>query len=245
MLNAPGFTRSRLGGFQNKDHFILKRLTPLGVRRPGGSPRLLAATLSVLRMPQSSADQAMARYSSGEDQAFDEVYETVGPALERFLLRRTQDHLLTEDLLQQTFLKMHCHRGSFRAGEPVLPWAYAIALRLLIDRTRSRRREGRVVSDAPLDELLATSGAPTPDQRAQDAQLLRQLEDELARLPSAQRRALEVVRLEGHSLAEAAVLLDTTVAGVKLRLFRAVTALRALLERDTPEAARKDHDVGP
>lgn len=201
--------------------------------------------LSVQRTPPTAADLAMARYSCGEDLAFDEVYEAVYPPLERFLLRRTHDQLLTEDLLQQTFLKMHCHRGSFRAGEPVLPWAYAIALRLLIDRTRSRRREHRVVSDAPLDLLVVRSGAPTPDQRAQDAQLLRQLEDELARLPSAQRRALEVVRLEGHSLAEAAVLLDTTVSGVKLRLFRAASALRALIERDAPEVSRKDNDVGP
>lgn len=185
----------------------------------------------------------MARYSAGEDEAFDEVYEAVCPLLESFLRRRTRDQWMTEDLLQLTFLKMHSHRGSFRAGEPVLPWAYAIALRLLIDRTRSRRREHRVVSDAPLDELLVGSGAPTPEQRAQDAELLRQLEDELTRLPNTQRRALEVVRLDGQSLAEAAVQLDTTVAGVKLRLFRAVGALRERLGRETHGDARKDNDV--
>lgn len=187
----------------------------------------------------------MARYGAGEDAAFGEVYEAVGPALERFLLRRTRDPLLTEDLVQQTFLKMHCHRGRFRTGEPVLPWAYAIALRLLIDRTRRKHRENRVVSDAPLDELLMRSDAPTPDQRAQDAQLLRQLEDELARLPSAQRQALEVVRLEGHTLAEAAVLLGTTVSGVKLRLFRAVSALRTLLERRPETHGGKEPDHEP
>lgn len=192
----------------------------------------------------TAADLAMARYSAGEDEAFDEVYEVICPILESFLRRRCRDPWMTEDLLQLTFLKMHCHRGTFRAGEPVLPWAYAIALRLLIDRTRSQRREHRMVSDAPLDEGLVGSGGPSPERRAQDAELLRQLEEALSGLPSSHRRALEVVRLDGHSLAEAAVQLDTTVPGVKLRLFRAVGALRERLGRDSRRAMRGEEDVG-
>lgn len=185
------------------------------------------------RPSRAAADLAMARYGAGEETAFYEVYDAVCPELERYLARRCRDRSLIDDLLQQTFLKMHCHRGSFRAGEPVLPWAYAIALRLLIDHQRHQRREARTISETPLDEERAEGCAPTPDRIVAATQALRQLEAELAQLGEPQRRAFEVVRLEGRSHAEAATLLDTTVTGVKLRLFRAVARLRALLGEES------------
>src|SRR5437762_115258 len=70
----------------------------------------------------SAADEAMARYGAGEDAAFALVYDAVAPSLERYLVRHTRDQALAEDLLQQTFLKMHRHRGSFLPGSAVMPW---------------------------------------------------------------------------------------------------------------------------
>src|SRR5204862_7652843 len=103
----------------------------------------------------SVADLAMARYGAGDDAAFADVYDVVAPPLERYLLKHSRDRALSEDLLQQTFLKMHRHRGAFLPGSAVMPWAFAIALRLLIDRIRRRRREARVIADTSIDDVQA------------------------------------------------------------------------------------------
>src|SRR5690349_17499325 len=76
-------------------------------------------------------DAAMDRYARGEDAAFAEVYDRLAPRLFGFLLRYTRDHAKVEDVVQQTMLQMHKNRGRFMPGAEVIPWAFAIARRLL------------------------------------------------------------------------------------------------------------------
>ncbi len=52
----------------------------------------------------SAASTAMERYASGDDLAFDEVYDALAPRLYGYLLRQTRDPVRAEDLLQQTML---------------------------------------------------------------------------------------------------------------------------------------------
>ena len=62
---------------------------------------------------------------------------------------------------------------------------------------------------------------------------------ELERLPENQRVAFELIKQDGLSVAEAAQVLGTTVAAVKLRAHRAYEALRAALaELSGPDSAR-------
>ncbi len=182
----------------------------------------------------SAADRAMDRYAAGDDAAFGEVYDEIAPRIYAFLMRQTRDAARAEDVLQQTLLKMHVARGSFLPGAPVLPWAYAIARRLLIDSGRRGRREV-LTSDGegPADDVPA-SGARADDLVAAQ-ELAGLVRAELARLPEAQRVAFELVKQEGLSMAEAAEVLGTTVSAVKLRAFRAYEALRAALGSRLPE----------
>ena len=57
----------------------------------------------------------------------------------------------------------------------------------------------------------------------------RRIQTELRRLPETQRVAFELVKQEGLTFIEAAAVLGTTVAAVKLRAHRAYEALRAVL----------------
>ena len=183
----------------------------------------------------------MARYAGGDEAAFAIVYDELAPRLYGFLVRQTGDAARAEDLVQQTFLQMHRARGSFVAGAEVLPWAFAIARRLLIDGYRRGRREV-LDGDHPRDDVPASQ--PGADDLVQAQEIATRIRKELLRLPEAQRVAFELVKQEGLSLAEAAQVLGTTVAAVKLRAHRAYEALRAVLGdvlvdgAATPGAAR-------
>src|SRR5262249_22746616 len=110
----------------------------------------------VARPGDESADAAMERYSKGDQTAFAELYDVIAPRLLGFLRKATRDEAASEDLIQQTLLLMHRERGSFIAGAQVMPWAFAIARRLMIDSARRRRVEKRLFSDAPADDEQMT-----------------------------------------------------------------------------------------
>jgi RNA polymerase sigma-70 factor (ECF subfamily) len=175
------------------------------------------------------ADAAMARYARGDDAAFAVVYDAVAPRLYGYLLRQTHDAARAEDIVQQTLLQMHRARGRFIPGAEVTPWAFAIARRLLIDSVRRRKREVLVAVDEEGEGDVARSNEPSADALVAADQLAKRIQRELVRLPEAQRVAFELVKQEGLSLAEAAQVLGTTVAAVKLRAHRAYEALRAVL----------------
>jgi RNA polymerase sigma-70 factor (ECF subfamily) len=176
--------------------------------------------------PRSDADRAMERYAAGDSAAFGEVYDALAPRLYGYLVRQTRDPSRAEDLLQQTMLQMHRARDRFIPGAEVTPWAFAIARRLLVDEVRRGRR---VVLSDDGDQDAGPSNTPGADQMLAAGELADRIQRILAQLPLSQRVAFELIKQEGLTVAEAAQVLGTTVAAVKLRAHRAYEALRSAL----------------
>lgn len=185
-------------------------------------------------------DAAMERYSRGDEAAFAEVYDAIAPRLLGFLCKATRDRVAAEDLMQQTLLQMHRARGSFIPGARVMPWAFAIARRLLIDSARRRRVERRLFADAPVDDDWMTheptAAMPTADDLLHARRLGWRVQQRLDELPETQRTAYRLLQQEGLTLKGAAEVLGTSVTAVKLRAHRAYQALRAVL-REAGEVA--------
>jgi RNA polymerase sigma-70 factor (ECF subfamily) len=101
----------------------------------------------------------MDRYALGDDGAFAELYDLIAPKLLAFLSRQTGQRARAEDLVQQTFLQMHCARDTYVTGADVVPWAFAIARRLAIDAYRKNKREvqGDALSLAQAADVLGTT----------------------------------------------------------------------------------------
>jgi RNA polymerase sigma-70 factor (ECF subfamily) len=177
----------------------------------------------------SRADRAMDLYAAGDETAFDEVYDELAPRLYRFALRWTRSASAAEDVVQQTLLQIHCARDRFVRGAAVLPWAYAIARRLLIDLGRRGARE-ELRSDALLD-LEAPTPGPSPEEALDRRRAEVEARRDLSALPSGWREAFELVKLEGLSVAETAEVLGITRGMVKIRTHRATVALREAMAR--------------
>jgi RNA polymerase sigma-70 factor (ECF subfamily) len=179
-----------------------------------------------LVQPRTDADAAMERYARGDSSAFAQVYDVLAPRLYGYLLRQTRERARAEDLLQQTMMHIHRARDRFISGAEVMPWAFAIARRLLVDEIRRGRR---VVLSDDGDPDPGASDSPMADELVQANELAARVQSILAKLPQSQRVAFELIKQEGLSVAEAAQVLGTTVAAVKLRAHRAYEALRAAL----------------
>lgn len=193
----------------------------------------------------SRADRAMDRYAAGEVAAFTELYDELAPRLHRFALRWTGNRSTAEDAVQQALLQIHCARHRFVRGGAVLPWAYAITRRLLIDLGRRGDREELRAHDVHDPEEPAS--APSPEESLEQRRRGEEARRDLASLPVSWREAFELVKFEGLSVAETAEVLGITRAMVKIRAHRATAALRRAMERrqrgDAEHPARPDPGV--
>jgi RNA polymerase sigma-70 factor, ECF subfamily len=182
----------------------------------------------------------MGRYCDGDAQAFQLLYQLVAPRILAYLVGLTGERAAAEDLLQQTFLKLHQARQSYvRAANPV-PWIYTIAHRTCLDELR-KRQTARVrltgTGELPAEPRANLDGgaeeaAPDDDEAPARISLA-----DLEGLPQNQKEALILTKVHGHSLAEAAMITGSTPGAIKLRAHRAYVTLRARLARPTPASA--------
>lgn len=178
-----------------------------------------------------AADVAMERYATGDDAAFEQVYEALEPRLLALLRRKSRDDSLAEELVHDTFMRMIQARAQFIRGSRVAPWAFAIARNLLCDVMRQRHAAAQHAVRDETTDVLDRQPTRDPDAAAllSASEMAGRLERALSGLPSMQRMTYQLVRRDGMTLAQAARALGTTVIAVKLRLHRATAALRRAL----------------
>lgn len=185
----------------------------------------------------------MQRYQDGDAGAFRELYALVAPRLLGYLTKMARRRAVADDLLQQTFMKVHRARAAYVRGADPLPWMYSIAHRTFIDETRRTKRAiVGVGDDETMPEIAAGIDGQTAASRDEprvDPELAKAALDALAQLPVAQREAVVLTKLEGKSVAQAAEIAGTTVGAMKVRAHRGYEVLRKLLGTPVAAAPRK------
>jgi len=187
---------------------------------------------------RDEAAALMERYCDGDASAFRALYALAAPRLLGYLTCLTRDRVLGEELLQQTFIKLHQARASYLRGADPLPWLYTIAHRVCLDELRRNKRSRVKLSrtDAPLPEPPATlQGAPEGTERPYDDATIADVLEALEKLPEIHRVAVVLTKIQGKSMAEAAEILGTTAAAVKLRAHRGYVMLREMLRDQEAE----------
>jgi len=182
---------------------------------------------SVPRRSALSLEEAMTRFAAGDDRAFARVVELARDPIVRAITCATRDSVLAEDVAQETFVKIWHARETYRPGSSVLPWARTIARRTLIDVLRKSRLEREAARQLGATTDRAASGCLTDQLDARRAS--RTLFTAMRRLPRKQAEALYILGTEGISLVDLARRLGDSALAVRLRVFRARSALRAEL----------------
>jgi RNA polymerase sigma-70 factor, ECF subfamily len=177
-----------------------------------------ATNLSLMH-PDNTLEMLMARYQAGDFAAATALIDRISPQLYRFFLAQTVSRVDADDLLQETWLRVHRVRHTYRPGEPVLPWFYAIARHVRVDHYRKAiRTSSREQRLEEISELAAT--APEQIAKSDDLDAL------LAPLSESQREVLQMLKVAGMSLEEVARATSSTVGSVKQKVHRAYEKLR-------------------
>jgi len=168
----------------------------------------------------------MVRYQQADGEAANELVRKLTPLLSGFLSRPGHSRAVTEDLVQECWLRLHKSRHTYRSSEPVLPWVFAIARHTGLDGYRRRRRvESREIMMERLPERPQAAEAPGMGLKDELGNLVDQL-------PQSQREVILMLKVTGMSLEEVARATSSTVGAVKQKAHRGYTKLRRMIEKN-------------
>lgn len=167
-------------------------------------------------------EMIMEAVKNGDLQQVSLLFERYHKRIYNFLARMTIDRDLAEDLTQNVFLRIIKYRSSYRQGMRFQAWIYQVARNIFSDHYQVNKNKFShfVAVDKISDHL------PESDEsrvREEQEQLLTR---SMALLNDEQRELLVLTRFQHLKYEEVAVIMDTTVANIKVRVHRAIAKLR-------------------
>jgi len=165
----------------------------------------------------------------GDSGAYAELLHTITPRIRQIVRRQRAfaDLADVEDLVQDVLLSLHAVRATYDPSRPFVPWLLAIVRNRLADGARRYARTARF--EVHIDETTVTFDdleANIDNEEFRDSEAVRAA---VRALPEGQRQAIELLKLEGLSLKEAAEASGTTVGALKVSTHRAMASLRRML----------------
>jgi RNA polymerase sigma-70 factor (ECF subfamily) len=167
-------------------------------------------------------EQLMTRYQQADTTAVTELVERLTPQLYRFFASQTDSRSDAEQMVRAGWLLIHRSRHTYRRGEPVLPWLYAIARCVCLDKHWAwRRTASRETGVSPLRASLL---------HGDEANNIRRFRELAAGLSAGQREVLTLLKVNGLSIEDVARATSSTAEAVKRKARRGYERLRELLE---------------
>jgi RNA polymerase sigma-70 factor (ECF subfamily) len=162
---------------------------------------------------------------AGDAAAYRVLLDALQRQLAAFFRRRLSGNLgEVDDLVQESLIAIHTHRGTYDRSQPFTAWAYAIARHKLIDHFRRRGRATTI----PLE---GGGSLFVPDESASVESRL-DIEKMLATLPAATQALIRDIKLKDLSNAEAAAARGMSETAVKVAVHRGLKKLAAFLHPD-------------
>jgi RNA polymerase sigma-70 factor (ECF subfamily) len=163
----------------------------------------------------------MVACQKGDQQACTVLLTEVQLWLERYFRRRCPPAQL-DDLVQEVLLAVYTKRATYDPERPFLPWLAAISRYRWVDHLRKVYRNA--------EDALEDYDAPEDsDEESVLARL--SLERMFGHIPDKQSDVIEMVKIEGLSIREAADRSGQTESAVKVNIHRGLKKLSALIEK--------------
>jgi RNA polymerase sigma-70 factor, ECF subfamily len=165
--------------------------------------------------------------ATAADRPTEQMWREMVVRLRAFVRRRIADPNRADDLVAEILLRIHQNVGSLEAWERLPNWVFRIARNAIVDEYRRAGRSREQLVAALGDEVAeALTDEDDPGVLSELAECLRPL---LAGLPAEQRRAVEMIDLDGVTQAGAAEREGISVSGMKSRVQRGRKRLAELL----------------
>jgi RNA polymerase sigma-70 factor (ECF subfamily) len=175
----------------------------------------------------------------GDERAFSLIVRAYEVPVFNYVMRLVGDRALAEDLTQEVFIRVFQGLPKFSLRSKFTTWLFQVTKNRVLDELRARERRPRALvalDDAPQLEVL--------DAPAEQVEMIEALWTAVDGLNTDLKMALLLRDVVGLSYNEIADSLDTTLATVKWRIFKAREEVQLALAREGINSGR-DAEVIP
>lgn len=184
--------------------------------------------------------QLVVDFLGGDDASFEQLVQKYLSHLYNFVFQFTHDQHITEDLVQETFIKAWKHMKRFDQKRSFKTWIFTIAKNTTFDYFKKRK-------SIPFSSFVDEEGKSTleivdedtllPDEIVEKAEKVEDLERALEKVPELYRALLVLAYREDFSLKEIAHILGEPYNTIKSRHQRAIKLLKeAFASKGTPSS---------
>ena len=171
-----------------------------------------------------SDEELMTLYQSGDFAAFEILYHRHSGRVFEYLKKKV-DAGHAQELLQETFEKLHRSRSKYNSQYPFLPWLFTISRNALFDflkTAETKVSQNSTSSSVLLDNLVAVVA---------EAHSPRDISAILEVLPHHQKRAIELRYLHDWTFEKIADDMKTSEPNVRQVISRGIKKLRSALSK--------------
>ena len=165
----------------------------------------------------------MLQVRDGAGETLGVLFDRYQAPLYNFYAKLTGDRTLSEDLVQEVFLRILKYSRTYQPGTPFRAWIYQIARNARVDHYRKTPKH---ISFEP--EMAPPVRPKDAAQESQETQLLHRA---LMQMPEEKREILVLSRFQELKYEEIARLLGCELATVKTRIHRALQELRHIFRQ--------------
>jgi RNA polymerase sigma-70 factor (family 1) len=173
-----------------------------------------------------SDDELLRSFQSGEDTAFELIYDRYWGILYRHARKMLQNDDEAKDMVQETFttfwLKVK-KQGSPMINPPLAAFLYTVTRNKILDQLKHAKVKSNYLDALQLEP---TAYDPLPDSLVIAAELARQIEKEVQALPKKMREIFELSRKEYKTHQEISVQLNISDKTVKKQVSNALNILK-------------------
>ena len=189
-----------------------------------------------MQQPHLLSDRDLVRlYQQGQQAAITEIIHRYKQKIYSSIFFLVRDKELSEDIFQDTFIKIiTCFRdGRYNEQGKFLPWALRIAHNLVIDHFR-REKNMPMKRDTEEYSVFDTMSCPLPNAhdsilKDERVKLVRSL---LEKIPFEQREVVIMRHYGGYSFKEISEILDININTALGRMHYALLKMRELMKAD-------------
>jgi RNA polymerase sigma factor (sigma-70 family) len=167
-------------------------------------------------------EMIMEAVKNGDLQQASVLFDRYNKRIFNFLARMTMDREVAEDLTQNVFLRLIKYKHSYREGNRFQSWIYQVARNVFSDHYQAHKnKKSNFIDVEKMSDHMADR-----EESAEMEEREKILHRSLAMLSDEQRELLVLTRFQQMKYEDVAVIMETTVANIKVKVHRAIAKLR-------------------
>lgn len=171
-------------------------------------------------------NELIARIVAGDEKAFTALFFHYLPVLQSFALKFTKSDLVTEEIIQDTFLRIWLSRDKLESVENVKAYLYKFVSNECLSYLRKSLKETKILENARLNQQTSSNNTMDTINLNEINALVTVAVD---KLPYQRRKIYLLSRVEGKNIQEIAEILNLSPNTVKNSLVSALKSIRTYL----------------